>query len=72
MKISEGDMRKMVNTLQSIHMALQSKPNQSELVVDRDYVFKHTGFPNPADIERIFSILTTSDDILKAYEGSRD
>lgn len=50
-------------------MALQSKPNQSELVVDRDYVFKHTGFPNPADIDRIFNILTTSDDILKAYEG---
>lgn len=62
-------MRKMVNTLQSIHMAIQSNPNQLDITVDRNYVFKHTGFPNPEDIDRIFEILTSSDDILKAYES---
>lgn len=67
-KISEGDMRKMVNTLQSIHMSLQSKKEALNLLVDRNYVFRLTGLPNPEDIQRIFRLLVESDDIQKAYE----
>ena len=50
-------------------MALQSGSEDSGIIVDRTYVFKHTGFPNPEDIERIFKILTTCEDILLAYQG---
>lgn len=69
-KISEGDMRKMVNTLQNIHMSLQGLPS-AELPafnIDRDYVFKLTGFPNPADIETIQKILLEAEDIKAAYD----
>ena len=71
-KISDGDMRKMVNMLQSIHMSLKSRPELENLKVDRNYVFKLTGFPNPADIDRIFAILLESDDILKSYKEIND
>jgi replication factor C subunit 3/5 len=67
-KIAEGDMRKMVNTLQSIQMSLQSRDNGMSIQVDRNFVFKLTGLPNPEDIQRVFNVLSTTDDIQKAYE----
>ncbi len=68
-KISEGDMRKMVNTLQNVHMFLQSSEGLQNKLVDRTMIFKLTGFPNPDDIQKIFEMLATSDDIQKTYEG---
>lgn len=50
-------------------MSLESKAGDRDLMVDRTYVFKQTGFPNPEDIDRIFKVLTTSDDIYLAFEG---
>ena len=78
MKISDGDMRKMVNTLQvrsayqNINMALQSSSDLSGITVDRNFVFKLTGFPNPEDIKTIFNLLNQSDDIKKAYDAIND
>lgn len=68
-KISEGDMRKMVNTLQNVHMWLQSEDGMANKLVDRNMVYKLTGFPNPDDILKIFDLLTTSEDIHATYEG---
>ena len=62
-KISEGDMRKMVNTLQNVHMYLQSAEGLQGMLVDRTMLFKLTGFPNPDDIEKVFNLLSTSEDV---------
>lgn len=69
-KISDGDMRKMVNTLQNIHMYLQSNSDWNNKIVDRNLIYKLTGFPNPEDIQKIFEMLATSDDIQATYEGN--
>ena len=66
--ICQGDMRKIVNMLQSIHITLKSggtdTDNNEE--IGRNYIFKMTGYPHPEEIDNIFNILM-NDDVMVAY-----
>ena len=56
--LCEGDMRKVVNMIQSVHISLSANLNMSvQPVVDRDFIYKMSGYPHPADIDEIFQIL---------------
>lgn len=48
-KISNGDMRKVINTLQATHMAFEN--------VDKTNICKCIGYPYPEDIEKIHELL---------------
>ena len=69
-RLSEGDMRRVVNMLQSIHITLRSKSRDDTegLVITRDFIYAMTGFPHPKFIQQILEILTTCDNLGKAYE----
>lgn len=53
-------------------MSLQSSQAYDGITVDRNFVFRLTGFPNPEDIITILNLLTSSDDIKKAYDEIND
>ena len=56
--LCEGDMRKVVNMIQSVHISLKANSEESvQPVVDRDFIYKMSGYPHPADIDEIFQIL---------------
>lgn len=57
MKLSEGDMRRCVNMLQSIYMTLVDVNTETPNQVDPDYVYSITGSISPNDIENILKIL---------------
>jgi replication factor C subunit 3/5 len=58
-KIANGDMRKVLNTLQSTHMAYD--------VIDYDSVTKCAGYPTKKDIDTIYNSLM-NDNFKNAYD----
>lgn len=61
MALSKGDMRKVLNILQSTSMAFD--------IVNEDNVYTCVGQPQSADIQNILEILLSSKDFRQAYEG---
>lgn len=53
--LSQGDMRRVLNILQSTHMAV------SPAAISFDALYANTGEPHPADIQSVFNTLTKSD-----------
>lgn len=56
-KISKGDMRRMLNLLQSIIVTCNSNSNQTSQITP-DLIHTILGIPTPSEIERIFQWLT--------------
>lgn len=56
--LADGDMRRVINTLQSSAMAFDNK-------VTQDAVYKCCGQPNSKEIDRLFDVLTNSSMELK-------
>ncbi|KRX11179.1 Protein kinase-like domain [Pseudocohnilembus persalinus] len=63
--LCEGDMRRVVNMLQSLSLS-QSK-SKANVVIDDQYVYNYTGNITPQDIEQINNILMT-ENIQNAYK----
>ena len=53
LRLSKGDMRRMLNILQSTHAAYNS--------ITEDTVYSCTGNPQPADVERVLTWLLEED-----------
>lgn len=62
MTLSKGDMRKVLNVLQSTSMAFD--------VVNEDNVYTCVGHPLRRDIERILETLLSSKSFEQAYDGN--
>ena len=62
MTLSKGDMRKVLNVLQSTSMAFDE--------INEDNVYTCVGHPLRKDIERILESLLSTESYEKAYEGS--
>lgn len=62
MTLSKGDMRKVLNVLQSTSMAFE--------VVNEDNVYTCVGHPLRRDIERILETLLSSKSFEQAYDGN--
>ncbi|KAJ1676741.1 Subunit of heteropentameric Replication factor C (RF-C), partial [Spiromyces aspiralis] len=60
LKLSKGDMRRVLNVLQACHAAYNE--------IDEDAVYACTGSPHPADIQRIAESMI-SDDFTTALEN---
>lgn len=61
MNLSKGDMRKVLNILQSTSMAFD--------VVNEENVYTCVGQPQRADIQSILEILLSCKDFQQAFEG---
>eukprot|EP00178_Gracilaria_changii_P025382 TRINITY_DN78208_c0_g1_i1.p1 TRINITY_DN78208_c0_g1~~TRINITY_DN78208_c0_g1_i1.p1 ORF type:complete len:358 (-),score=60.45 TRINITY_DN78208_c0_g1_i1:2895-3968(-) len=57
LEVGNGDMRRILNVLQSSHMAALA----TEGKVTADAVYANTGAPHPSDITRIFKLLMEED-----------
>jgi replication factor C subunit 3/5 len=64
--LCDGDMRKIVNMLQSINISLKADAIDPNYIVDRNFIYKMTGYPHPKDIDEIFEILM-NDSVKDAY-----
>lgn len=62
MTLSKGDMRKVLNVLQSTSMAFD--------VVNEDNVYTCVGHPLRSDIERILETLMSCKSFEQAYDGN--
>jgi len=62
-KISDGDMRKIINYLQATHMAFD--------IVNSENINKCIGFPLPEEIDNIYGILRTMN-IENAYKYTKE
>ena len=58
-KLSDGDMRKVINTLQNIHISLMSHIGQDKFLtrVTRDFIYKMTGYPHPEILQKILEVM---------------
>ena len=65
--LCEGDMRKIVNMLQSIDISLKGKIHEI-LEIDAGYVYKLTGNATPEDIKEICKVMM-NEDLTIAYES---
>lgn len=61
MTLSKGDMRKVLNVLQSTSMAFD--------VVNEDNVYTCVGHPLRSDIERTLQTLLSTEGFEQAYDG---
>ena len=68
--LSEGDMRKVINMLQNIHISLMSHIGQDKNTtrVTRDFIYKMTGYPHPDVLQRILETVTTGDKLKDTIE----
>ncbi|PXF40091.1 Replication factor C subunit 5 [Gracilariopsis chorda] len=57
LELGKGDMRRILNVLQSSHMAAMATGGK----VDGDAVYANTGAPHPGDIAHIWKLLIDSD-----------
>lgn len=62
MKLSQGDMRRMLNILQACHAA--------HTVIDEDAIHACTGSPLPSDMNKVLEILLNSD-ITSAFKRDK-
>lgn len=53
--LSQGDMRRVLNILQSTHMAVSPAP------ITFDALYANTGEPHPADIQSMFDVLMSNE-----------
>lgn len=60
-KLSEGDMRKAINILQSTYA--------SNSQITQEAVYACTGCPSPSDIDSIINTLYSVNDLEQAYYG---
>jgi len=75
LKLGEGDMRKVLNILQSTGLAYSITMNPEEgndaVVLNEDHFYLCTGAPLPADIEKIVDFMLTLD-ITSAFNRIHD
>lgn len=55
LELAEGDMRRVLNILQSTHMAVSPEP------LTADSFYSNTGEPHPKDLARVFAALSSPD-----------
>lgn len=58
MQVGKGDMRRILNVLQSSHMACSATGQDS---VDEDAIYSNTGAPHPADIRAVWKWIQEDD-----------
>lgn len=65
-KLCDGDMRRIVNMLQSLHM---SSHGSEQSLITAEKVYQFTGMADPKYIEEILSVLLKGTSVKEAYGG---
>lgn len=64
-KLCDGDMRRVVNMMQSLSMSAQNQP------IDQKYVYQYTGMAHPETIFDILVILNRLESIEEGYRSNK-